>query len=150
MLISYRKLEYMDIPIFIELRKRQLIDEGAEVACDITAPLRDFYEKHLSDGTFVSWVAVVRDEIIATSGISFIEKPPYYSNPSGRIGLLSSMYTATGYRRKGIAKKLLTLVVNEANERGCGMIHVNASDMGAYLYENFGFERNESFFQYRL
>lgn len=148
--IIFRKLEWKDIGQFIELRKQQLIEEGADVIVDLTNPLLDFYKRHFNDGTFVSWIATDNDEIIATSGMSFVEKPPYYSNPTGRIGILSSMYTVQSYRRKGIAKKLLGLIVNEARTNGCAVIQLTASDMGVPLYQNFGFEKNSNFFQYRL
>ena len=148
--ITFRKLERSDIDRFIELRKLHLLEEGAEATYDITDSLRDFCERHLADGSFVSWVAVAGGEIIATSGMSFFEKPPYYGNPTGRIGLLSSMYMVPAYRRRGIAKKLLGLVVNEAECRGCGTVQLTASAAGVPLYENFGFERKDNFFQYRL
>ena len=38
------------------------------------------------------------EKIIGTSGMSFVEKPPYFGCPSGRIGLLSSMFTDSEYR----------------------------------------------------
>jgi len=148
--ITYRKLERGEIDRFIELRKLQLLEESAQATCDIADSLLDFYTRHLSDGTFVSWVAVVNDEIIATSGVSFTEKPPYYSNPTGQIGIVSSMYTIPAFRRRGIAKKLLGLVIDEAKAYGCGVIHLTASDEGAYLYQDFGFERNPNFFQLKI
>ena len=40
------------------------------------------------------------------------------------------MFTEPQYRRKGIAKELLSRVVNEAREYGCGVIQITASDMG--------------------
>ena len=63
----------------------------------------------MADGTFVfvSWIAMDGDKIIGTSGMSFVEKPLYFGCPSGRISLLSSMFTNPDYRRKGIAKELL-------------------------------------------
>ena len=79
-----------------------------------------------------------------------IEKPPYYNNPSGKIGLLSSMYTLPAYRRSGIATNLLTLVVNEAKEYGCGTVHITASDAGVYLYQDFGFQKSDNFLFYNL
>lgn len=148
--IIYGKLKWENIDQIIELRKKQLKEEGAKETIDLAEPLRDYYKRHLREGTFVSWVAMDNDTVIATSGISIVEKPPYYSNPTGRIGLLSSMYTLEPYRRKGIAKKLLGLVINEAKEQGCGIIHITASDMGASLYRDFGFEKNNSFFQYKF
>lgn len=53
----------------------------------------------MRDGTFVSYIALDHNEIIGTSGISLVEKLPYYSCISAKIGLLSRMYTKKEYRR---------------------------------------------------
>lgn len=50
----------------------------------------------------------------------------------------------------GIAKELLSRVVNEAKQYGCGTIQITASDMGVKLYTDFGFEHNGNFMQYKL
>ncbi len=72
----------------------------------------------MSDGTFVSWLALDGDRIVRTSGMSFVEKPPYFGCPSGKMGILSSMFTETEYRRKGIERELLSRVVDEAGGYG--------------------------------
>jgi len=82
--------------------------------------------------------------------MSFVEKPPYFSCPSGKIGLLSSMYTDPVYRRRGIAKALLSRVVEEARLYGCGCVQITASDMGVLLYSDFGFVKNGNYMQYKL
>lgn len=148
--ISYRKLQKKDICKFIEMRLNQLQEEGAEALFDLAPALNEYYEKHLEDGTFVSWLAIDGDNIIATSGMSFVEKPPYYSNPSGKIGLLSSMYTLKAYRRKGIAKMLLEKVIQEAKEYGCYTIQITASDMGVLLYTDYGFKKTDNFMQLKI
>ena len=148
--ISYRKLEKKDIGKLIEMRLNQLREEGAEPLFNLEPELNKYYNKHFEDGTFVSWLAIDGDEIIATSGMSFVEKPPYYSNPSGKIGLLSSMYTLESYRRKGISKKLLEKVIQEAKEYGCGTIQITASNMGVLLYTDYGFEKNNNFMQLNI
>lgn len=68
----------------------------------------------------------------------------------GKIGLLSSMFTNPDYRRKGIAKELLSRVVKEAKDYGCGTVQITASDMGVKLYTDFGFVHNQNFMQYKL
>lgn len=148
--ITYRKLTNNDLDTFIDMRIRQLREEGATEDIDLIAPLRDYYDRHMSDGTFVSWLALDGDRIIGTSGMSFVEKPPYFSCPSGRIGLLSSMFTDPDYRRMGIAKELLHRVVEEARAYGCGAVQITASDMGVKLYTAYGFVHNQNFMQYRL
>ena len=150
MSIVYRKLSDSELDTFINLRIAQLREEGATENIDLTAPLRDYYERHMADGTFVSYIALDGNEIVATSGMSFVERPPHFGCPSGRLGLLSSMYTKPAYRRKGIAKKLLSLVVAEAKASGCGSVQITASDMGVLLYTDFGFVKNGNFMQLKL
>lgn len=142
---EYRKLTEKDLDIFIQMRINQLQEEGADVTCDLEQPLRDYYMRHLAEGTFVSWLAVEKEEIMGTSGISFVEKPPYYGCTSGKIGLLSSMYIKETYRRQGIAKNLLEKVMSEAKEYGCATVQITASDMGVLLYRDFGFKSNSNF-----
>lgn len=150
MAITYRKLTAADLDTFISMRITQLREEGATEDLDLVPALKDYYNRHLSDGTFVSWLALDGEKIIGTSGMSFVEKPPYFSCPTGRIGLLSSMFTDPCYRRMGIAKELLDRVVNEAREYGCGAVHITASDMGVKLYTAYGFVHNGNFMQYKL
>ena len=148
--IIYRRLTKDDLDTFIDMRIRQLREEGATEDIDLIPPLRDYYDRHMSDGTFVSWLALDKDRIIGTSGMSFVEKPPYFGCPSGRIGLLSSMFTDPDYRRMGIAKELLNRVVEEARAYGCGAVQITASDMGVKLYTAYGFVHNNNFMQYKL
>ena len=150
MSISYRKLTENDLETFIGMRIAQLREEGAAEDLDLVPALTDYYHRHMADGTFVSWLALDGDKIIATSGMSFVEKPPYFSCPSGRIGLLSSMYTHPNYRRRGIARELLNRVVEEARAYGCGWVQITASNMGVLLYTNYGFVKNGHFMQYRI
>ena len=150
MAVQYRKLTENDLDTFIEMRIRQLREEGATEEIDLKPALLDYYKRHMSDGTFVSWLAVDGEKIVGTSGMSFVEKPPYFSCPSGKIGLLSSMYTADEYRRQGIAKALLTRVVEEARIYGCGCVQITASDMGVLLYTDFGFVKNGNFMQFKF
>ena len=148
--ITYRKLTEADLTTFIQMRITQLREEGAKEDFDLVPALKDYYKRHLSDGTFVSWLALDGDKIIGTSGMSFVEKPPYFGCPSGRIGLLSSMFTNPDYRRMGIAKELLHRVVEEARAYGCGAVQITASDMGVKLYTAYGFVHNGNFMQYKL
>ena len=156
MKIIYKRNTEAELDTFINMRITQLTEEytseGREVPkdVDLKAALLDFYHKHMADGTFVSWLAMDGDKIIGTSGMSFVEKPPYFTCPSGRLGLLSSMYTDPNYRRMGIARELLHRVVEEARSYGCGAVHITASDMGVKLYTAYGFKHNGNFMQYSL
>ncbi|MBQ4464255.1 MAG: GNAT family N-acetyltransferase [Eubacterium sp.] len=148
--IRYKKLTEKEIDTFIQMRINQLREEGATEDIDLVPALKDFYHRHMSDGTFVSWLAMDGNAIVGTSGMSFVEKPPYFTCPSGKRGLLSSMFTDKNYRRMGIAKELLSRVIEEARAYGCGTVQITASDMGVKLYTAYGFTHNGNFMQYKL
>ena len=149
-MLTYQKLTSEQLDTFINMRIKQLREEGATEDIDLVPNLKDYYNRHMADGTFVSWLAMDGDKIVGTSGMSFVEKPPYFSCPTGKIGLLSSMFTDPEYRRMGIAKELLSRVVEEARKYGCGSVQITASDMGVLLYTDFGFVKNGNFMQYRF
>ena len=148
--IRYKRLTEKELNTFIHMRINQLREEGAKEEIDLVPALNEYYTRHMADGTFVSWLALDEGNIIGTSGMSFVEKPPYFGCPSGKIGLLSSMYTDLEDRRRGIAKELLSRVIDDAREYGCGTIQITASDMGVKLYTDFGFVHNGNFMQYKL
>jgi GNAT superfamily N-acetyltransferase len=149
-MIAYQKLTKKELDTFIQMRIRQLREEGATEDIDLVPALQDYYNRHMSDGTFVSWLAMDGVRIVGTSGMSFVEKPPYFGCPSGKMGLLSSIFTDPEYRRKRIAKELLSRVVEEARAYGCGTVQITASDMGVLLYTDFGFVKNGNFMQLKL
>ena len=136
--IRFRRMTIGDISAVCGIRMRQLIEEQRENCRppdeerDLRVALEDYYERHLSDGTFVSYLAETGGEIIGTSG------------------LLSGMYTDPRFRRQGIARTLLSKVVGAAKEAGCGAVHITASDMGTKLYDAFGFTKNGNFRQLKL
>ena len=148
--IEYKRLTEKELDTFIDMRIHQLREEGAKEDIDLVPALRDYYNRHMLEGTFISWLAMDGEQIIGTSGMSYVEKPPYFGCPSGKMGLLSSMYTNPAYRRKGIARELLSRVIKDAKEYGCGTIQITASDMGVKLYTAFGFVHNGNFMQYKL
>ena len=84
--ITFRKITVNDLEVFIKMRINQLREEGAKEDINLEAALKDYYLRHLSDGTFISWLALDNDRIIGTSGMSIVEKPPYFGCPSGKIG----------------------------------------------------------------
>ena len=159
MKIEYKRMTEADIENVISLRVNQLIEEHVSEGrtppegVNLESALRDFYTKHMSDGSFVSWLAIdveAEDKIVGTSGMSCAEKPPYFTNLTGGIGILSSMFTDPDYRRMGIAMELLDRVVKEARNHGCGTVYITASDMGVKLYTAYGFKHNGKFMQINL
>jgi len=66
-------------------------------------------------------------------------RPNFQPNSSGKKAYIMNMYTATEYRRQGIAFRTLDLLVKAAKEQGVSQIALEATKMGRPLYERYGF-----------
>lgn len=123
----------------VRLRKIQLIDEGIEPSIDIDAELNAFFRDMLGNGTLIEWLVLDGNEIIATAAIMWVRFPPSYTNPDGRRGYITNMYTHPAYRKRGIASFLLTKLVQEARSAGVMKLWLGASTLGRPVYQRFGF-----------
>lgn len=92
-MLKYRKANLEDINKLIDLRKKQLVDEGIEPDIDIDTELNEFFINKLSDGSLIQWLVDDSEEIIACAAVIFNEFPPTYTNKSGRKAYITNMYT---------------------------------------------------------
>ena len=58
MAIEYKMLTEKELNTFINMRINQLREEGAKEEIDLVPALKDYYTRHMADGTFVSWLAL--------------------------------------------------------------------------------------------
>ncbi|MCL2461477.1 MAG: GNAT family N-acetyltransferase [Defluviitaleaceae bacterium] len=99
-----------------------------------------YFTSALADGSFIAWLAVHEDEIVATSGLSFSIVPPNFACMDGRVAYIMNMFTFPAYRGQGIATELFARIAEEAKSLGYGKITLNATDTGRPIYEKYGFK----------
>ena len=143
--MEYRRATTDDVDQLAELRKKQLIDEGALPDKDIDTELRSFFEDGLGNDELVVWVASEGDVIVSTAGVCFFRYPPTFRNPSGIVAYVTNVYTRDEYRGHGIATALMDRVMEEIRLRGCKLVRLHASSQGRRLYEKLGFADAEGF-----
>ncbi|MDQ6597754.1 GNAT family N-acetyltransferase [Bacillus salipaludis] len=148
--MKYRKANNEDIDLLVELRKKQLVDEGIEPNIDIEKELYVFFKNKLSDGTLIQWLVEDKEEIIACGAVIFYEFPPSYTNKTGKKAYIANMYTNENYRGQGIATKLLTKLVDEVKISGISKIWLGASKMGRPVYKKFGFTETDEFLELNI
>ncbi|MED3560996.1 GNAT family N-acetyltransferase [Bacillus xiapuensis] len=141
--MKYRKANLDDLYKLIDLRKKQLVDEGIEPNIDIDTELNDFFINKLSDGSLIQWLVEDNEEIIACGAVIFYEFPPTYTNKSGKKAYITNMYTKENYRGQGIATNLLTKLVDETKNAGITKIWLGASKLGRPVYKKFGFKETD-------
>ena len=148
--MEFRKATLEDVATLVKLREQQLIDEGFSILQDISAELKDYFNCCLADNSFVAWLAIEDNIIVATSGLCFYQLPPNYSNPSGRNAYVTNMFTLKEYRRRGIASALLEKILYEAHSLGFSVIRLHASEDGKPLYLKFGFADSDGYMALKI
>ena len=148
--MNYRKADIKDIPLLVDIRKKQLIDEGIEPNINIDEELTIYFNNKLADNSLVEWIAEEDNKIIATAAILFIDFPPTYTNKTGRKGYITNMYTEPTSRGKGIATGMLDRLVNEARERNINKILLVASKLGRPVYKKYGFQGTDEWLELNL
>lgn len=134
-----RKATVEDVPMLCEARRRQLVDEGLDPVIDIDEELRRYFEGALADGTIVEWVLEEEGELVATAALCLMPFLPSYNNPVGTRGYVTNMYTVPSHRGRGIATRMLAVLMDEARGLGLHKVVLQASEMGGPVYERYGF-----------
>ena len=103
----------------------------------------EYYKSALETGEHIAYLVYDNETFIGAGGVSFYKVMPTYHNPTGKKAYIMNMYTASGYRRQGIAFHTLDLLVKDAKEQDMLQIALEATDMGRPLYERYGFVKME-------
>lgn len=99
----------------------------------------EYYLKTLKNNTHIAYLVFNENSIVGSGGISFFQVMPTYYNPSGYKAYIMNMYTHPDYRHRGIAYKMLDILINEAKIKGINAISLEATKMGRPVYEKYGF-----------
>ena len=67
---------------------------------------------------------------------------PTADHPTGLRAHLMNVYTAPAFRRRGIARMLVTALMDAARQRGATEISLDATEAGRPLYRALGFRDN--------
>ena len=143
-MITYRKAILSDAEKLAEIRSFFLKEmnnvTSEEDRITVEQANLEYLRKALYDNTFISWIALDNEVIIATSGLSFSVVPPFFNILNGKVAYIMNMYTLPSYRNRGIGTELFKKNIDEAKQLGYKKITLNATNMGRPLYEKYGFK----------
>ncbi|WP_047981168.1 GNAT family N-acetyltransferase [Ornithinibacillus contaminans] len=148
--MNCRKATVEDVEQLVEIRKKQLIDEGIEPVITIDTELYHFFDQKLRDGSLVQWIVENNEKIITTGAIVVYDFPPTYTNKNGKKGYITNMFTEQAYRGQGFATKLLTKLVQEAKQRDINKLWLGASTLGRPVYAKFGFIASDEWMELNI
>ncbi len=98
--------------------------------------------KYFLNGEQTTVLALDNEKAIGCASISYITIMPTFDHPNGKRAHLMNVYTNKAYRKRGIATKMIQILIDEAKKKGCTEITLDATDMGRPLYKKVGFSEN--------
>lgn len=143
----FEKAGKSDIHELTELRLSYLAEDHGELAPDmrslVAENLPPYFERHLNRDLFV-FVCRDAEKIAGCCFLCVSEKPASPAFPSGKTGAVLNVYTRPAYRKKGIAKALVRMLLSEAAEMRLDYVELKATAAGYRLYHSLGFEDDGS------
>ena len=91
------------------------------------------------NGDHTTVIATDRNTVVGCASMSYIRIMPTFSHPTGKRAHLMNVYTRSEYRRRGIARKMVELLIDETWKRGATEISLDATALGKPLYKSLGF-----------
>lgn len=143
--ITIRLATVADAPIIVHHRHAMFADMGAgdpaglDVMDTTFAP---YVTRALGDGGYRGWLAQTDDgRVVAGGGLIVHEWPAGPRNPADpRRAYVLNVYTAPEYRGRGLARRIMQVIIDWCRAEGFAAIWLHASDFGRPLYQSMGFE----------
>ncbi len=139
-MIEYRIASNEDIELLMSSRLEMLrvvnnLSDDYVYSDEIVNESRDYF----LNGDHVTVLAIDGTEAIGCASMSFMRIMPTFLHPTGRRAHLMNVYTRNAYRRQGIARRMVEMLIEETWKRGATEISLDATVMGRPLYESLGF-----------
>lgn len=142
--MEYRVTDANDIDMLMDVRLSMLRivnDLPADYIFDDELVVSS--RRYFLEGDQTTVVAVNDGRCVACASMSYIEIMPTFSHSSGKRAHLMNVYTEERYRRRGIAKHLVNMLIGDARAHGATEISLDATESGRPLYESVGFKASE-------
>ena len=145
--MEFRLAGNKDINKLIGIRLEFLNEDyngmAEEQVNSIRKQLDGYYEDHINKD-FYAYIAEEEGQVVASAFLLVVERPANPSFPTGRIGTILNVYTRPGYRRRGLAGRLLEMVKKDAKELRLSYLELLATEEGYPLYLKQGFRDYKS------
>ncbi|MGO8950994.1 MAG: GNAT family N-acetyltransferase [Ktedonobacterales bacterium] len=139
--ITYREAALGDMAALAKLRWKMEIEAGND-AVDPEEYLQAYstsVRNEIEGRRHRAWLAEVDRQAVACVLLIWWTLPPNFDSFLRKRGFVSSVYTEPAFRRQGIARQLMNLLIASAREEGIGRLILWSSEMGRPLYEELGF-----------
>ena len=139
--MEYRIATAQDIDLLMSSRLEMLkVVNGLPADYQYDEVIVNESRDYFLNGDHITVLVIDNGEVIGCASMSFMRIMPTFSHPTGKRAHLMNVYTRSEYRRQGIARKMVEILIDETWKRGATEISLDATTMGRPLYESLGFK----------
>lgn len=132
-----------DIPEILRQRRAMYEDMGYDEASLLSKMVEvsaGYLRRAITDGSFRAWLAVVESQVVGGGAVLISPWPAHPYDLECRRATILNVYTQPQFRRRGIARLLMQIMIDWCRKEGFAGITLHASPDGRHLYELLGFE----------
>lgn len=143
--IAVKIAQKSDLPEVLAIRMEMLsvVNAGKSFDAAFVERSRDYF----TNGAQTTVLAFDGENAVGCATICYVQVMPTYSHPTGNRAHIMNVYVRDEYRRRGIAREMMEMLLDEAKSRGVSQITLDATESGRPLYQALGFESSEEFME---
>ena len=139
-MIEYRTATKDDLELLMSSRLEMLhVVNDLSGDYEFSDELIDYSRDYFLNGDQTTVLALDGQAVIGCASMSYMTIMPTFSHPTGKRAHLMNVYTRSEYRRQGIARKMVEMLIEKTWEKGATEISLDATALGRPLYESIGF-----------
>ena len=142
--LTIREAQAEDLDIILHHRRSMFRDMGEGTAAELDRMVevaRPWVSRALADGSYRHWLAVTAlGQVAGGGGVLLSPWPPNPHDPCMERAVILNVYTETEFRRQGVARQVMQVILDWIRSRGLRGVNLHASDEGRTLYEKLGFQ----------
>ncbi|MHA2407281.1 MAG: GNAT family N-acetyltransferase [Candidatus Ranarchaeia archaeon] len=142
--ISIRQATLEDVKDLVRLRRLMFEDMGiqdSKLLDELDHRVTKYLEDAIPNQHFYGWIAETPDgDAVGSGGVVIDHHPPQPSNLSGKSGYIMNISTDRSYRRKGIARLMMKVILKWLKQKQITKATLVTTPIARPLYEEFGFQ----------
>ena len=142
--MEYRMATDRDIGLLVRSRLETLrAVNGLEEDYRFSESFVEAGRKFFLEGDQSTVLALEGEQVAGCATMCYLELMPTFSHPTGKRAHLMNVYTDPARRRQGVAARMVSMLIEEAWNRGVTEISLDATESGRPLYRKLGFRDSD-------
>lgn len=142
-MITYKKADLSLLDTVLKMRRETCACIFRKDESDFEGEFTRISEEFFRSGDQTTVLAYDGERAVGCATICYITLMPTFDHPTGRRAHIMNVYTNADYRRLGIARQMMSMLLDEAKERDVTYVSLDATENGRLLYKSLGFGENK-------